>query len=74
MPESITEKAARYLAEGRVTVTLCTPRRIEAVVRGSTGVYRLSWLAGERWPTCDCPAYGRCCHSVALQLVTRKPE
>ena len=72
--ENAEAKARRYLAEGRLTVTLATPRRVEARCRGSLGEeYRLDFTPGT--VHCDCPARGgKCCHLLALGLVTVRPR
>lgn len=66
--ESLEEKAARYLAEGRVKVRVVDAGNVEAKVRGNA-TYATA-CEGKRW-TCDCPAWQRkCCHVIAVQLVT----
>jgi uncharacterized Zn finger protein len=72
--ETLDAKAARYLAEGRLTVTRVGGGAIDAICRGTT----LAWEVGYRrggW-FCTCPAAGfgsRCSHLAALQLVTVRP-
>lgn len=69
MREAVGEKARRYLSEGRLTVTSLHGRRVRATCRGGGGTtYRLGFDRGSWW--CECPAYGRCSHLDALQLVT----
>jgi hypothetical protein len=66
--ETIAGKAARYLAEGRVTVTRVDGDLADAVVRGDSGEHHVSHdPAGWHY---SCPAYGRCSHVEALRLVT----
>jgi uncharacterized Zn finger protein len=68
--ETVTAKAARYLAEGRLVVTGVDGDHVTATCRGSgEGCYQLGHRAGGWW--CSCPVRGtRCCHLLALQLVT----
>lgn len=68
--ETRTAKAARYLAEGRVTVTRVSGDLADAVVRGDSGEHHVSHdPAG--WH-CTCPARGRCAHVAALALITTR--
>lgn len=70
--ETVVSKSHRYLREGRLTVVEVDDDRIVARCRGDGVEYRLGWNAGERW-WCDCPARrDRCCHLVALRLVTTR--
>jgi uncharacterized Zn finger protein len=74
--ENVDVKAARYLREGRITVTRVDGDLVEAECHGAGEVYRLGHHPRHRtgwW--CSCPARGRCCHLAALQLVTvvRRP-
>lgn len=72
--ETIEAKAARYLLAGRVSVLLRTPDgRMRAVVDGDTGVHLLGY--DPRFPgwRCLCDARKRCCHMVALELITGTP-
>jgi uncharacterized Zn finger protein len=71
MPETVEQKARRYLAEGRLVVALVAPDEIRARCRGGGAEYELGLEAGE-W-SCSCPARGRCAHVIALQLVTVAP-
>lgn len=54
--ETVDEKGRRYLTEGRL-----------ARCRGRGAEYALG-LGVDGW-YCGCPARGRCCHRVALELV-----
>jgi hypothetical protein len=66
--ETLEEKAARYLREGRVTVRVIADDRVEAEVRGSEKYKTIR--EGKRW-ACDCPAWQRRCSDViAVELVT----
>jgi hypothetical protein len=71
--ETIVAKSARYLAEGRLTVTgvFATDwdrAHIEARCKGGGEVYRLGYDWRRGW-FCSCPSRGRCCHLTALKLV-----
>jgi uncharacterized Zn finger protein len=69
-PETLEDKAKRYLGEGRVRVRVVTPNVIEADVQGSGEVVYKTRREGRRW-SCDCPAWQRqCCHVRAARLVT----
>jgi uncharacterized Zn finger protein len=73
MRENAETKGRRYLIEGRLTLRLVTPRRVEAVGRGSLGdTYSLSLTAA--LASCDCPARARCAHLIALRLVANRPR
>ncbi len=66
--ETIAAKAARYLAEGRVTVTRVAGDLADAIVMGDSGEHHVSHdPAGWR---CTCPARVRCSHVEALKLIT----
>jgi hypothetical protein len=77
MTPATEEKAARILAEGRLTILFVSTDHIVARCRGSAGdVYRLGSDPGGWW--CSCPAgiHGRpCSHISSLKLVTvlRRP-
>ena len=66
--ENAEVKGRRYVAEGRLLVEHVDARTIRARCRGNGAVYGLGRNRGSWF--CDCPALGRCCHLVALQLVT----
>lgn len=67
--ESAEAKGLRYLCEGRLIVTVVTPRAIAAECRGAGQIYALGWDGCRGW-WCDCPAKATCSHLVALQRVT----
>lgn len=70
--ETITEKALRYIADGRLFVEHADGRTVTATCHGGA-VYRLGFN-GNEW-TCDCPARRGCAHLAALQLVAaRQPQ
>lgn len=69
--ENVEQKGRRYIIEGRLRVTWIDHHRIEATCRGSDATYRLGHDSAG--PYCGCPAKGRCCHLVALNLVTTRP-
>ena len=72
MRESIDVKGRRYLCEGRVLVEHVDTTTVLASVRGSDTVYHVT--GDDHGWTCDCPAQRRCCHEVAVQLVTVRPK
>jgi uncharacterized Zn finger protein len=66
--ESVEVKARRLLTEGRVDVCYRQGRDLRAVVRGDSGEeYEVGHIAGEWY--CGCPAFGRCSHVMAVQLI-----
>jgi uncharacterized Zn finger protein len=70
--ESRTEKAERYLAEGRVIVLELVGERMRAQVKGGRAVYIAGHDEQRGW-WCSCPAASfrrRCSHVDALQLIT----
>lgn len=67
--ETVTEKAVRYLLDGRLLVERVDDEAIVAICAGDSGVYELSRDAGGDWQ-CSCPALRRCSHLAALELVT----
>jgi hypothetical protein len=69
--ESIREKAARYLGDGRLEVELVSQGRVAASCRGESGEYAIEYDPRRRSWTCSCPARKRCCHIAAAELVTR---
>jgi uncharacterized Zn finger protein len=70
--ESAEVKGRRLLTEGRLIVHRADQRVIAATCRGDGGeVYRLGYEPGG-W-ACECPAFGRCSHLVALLLVAVRP-
>ena len=72
-PETIAEKSARYLVEGRLIVERVDDARVVARCRGRGHLYRLGWERGKGW-WCTCPASGACSPLLALQLVVCEPE
>lgn len=66
--ESADAKARRYLGEARLTVTRVAPGEVDATCRGDGAIYQVTYRRG-MW-SCTCEARGRCCHKVALGLVT----
>ena len=69
MRESISEKALRYVGEGRLTVRTLDEAAgtVRASVHGNA-TYSVSYSRSSGW-RCTCPARGRCCHREALGLV-----
>jgi uncharacterized Zn finger protein len=73
MRENAASKGRRLLVEGRLQVRLAGPAGIQALCRGDSGeTYRVEYERGG-W-SCNCPAFGRCSHLIALQLVTVRPN
>lgn len=71
--ENVQVKGRRYLTEGRLTVERVGSGLIVASCRGDDGdVYQLGFDPRKGQWRCTCPARGRCCHLVALRLVTRR--
>lgn len=69
--ESVDDKALRYLAQHRVLIRRVEGREVDAEITGTDRWYVTRRRGGWR---CDCPAYGRCCHLVAVRLVTDPQE
>jgi uncharacterized Zn finger protein len=67
--ENAHAKAARYLAEARLTVEQVNKDLVRATCRGSGAVYDVGWTSMFGW-SCSCPAKGRCSHLLALMAVT----
>ena len=70
-PETVEQKAGRYLCESRVRVLSGTPDTVTATVRGSNGTAYSVVRGAGKGTSCTCPAHGRrCCHRLAVELVT----
>jgi len=68
--ETVEQKAARYLTEGRLTVTYVLGEHVAAVCMGQSGAYDLGYSPGRGW-FCSCPVRADdCCHLRALWLIT----
>jgi hypothetical protein len=67
--ETAADKARRYLATGRLTVTRVDGDVADAIVRGDTGEHHVGHDPVRGWH-CSCPAWGGCSHVTALKLVT----
>jgi uncharacterized Zn finger protein len=72
MRENYRTKGARYVTEGRLTITAITPTLITATVRGAGEIYTVT--ADSRFWNCTCPSCGPCSHIWAAQLVVLKPR
>jgi hypothetical protein len=70
--ETVEQKAARLLTSGRVEVRWVTPGHAVVVVQGDSGEWRLVYQRG-RW-RCPCPAWVRCSHLAAVELVVARPD
>jgi len=69
MRKTATDKADRYLSEGRVIISDVRLDRVSAAVRGNGTVYSSGYTDGQ-WH-CDCPTpTDRCSHLYALRKVT----
>ncbi len=66
--ETLAEKAARLLADGRVHVVYAARHQVRALVEGSTGRYQVRYETGA-W-SCSCDNPRRCSHWTAVDLVT----
>lgn len=64
-------KGARYVAEGRLTVTRVDDHEIAATCKGRGEVWSLGYKRGG-WH-CSCPVRGACSHLHALWCVTIRP-
>jgi hypothetical protein len=69
MRESVPQKAARLLTEGRVHVRHRDEVRIAALVDGDTGRWVVVCDPEGRW-ACSCPAFRACSHAEAVRRVT----
>lgn len=70
--ETAAEKARRYLAEGRLVVTVVDLdcQVVRATCRGDGVLHSLGFHRRLGW-WCSCPSRsGRCCHLLALRSVT----
>jgi len=68
--ESVPEKAARYLREGRLVVTAVSGDYVAALARGDGAIHQLGHEPGRGW-WCSCPVRSdRCAHLAALRSVT----
>jgi hypothetical protein len=70
--EDVQTKGRRYVLESRLTVHVIASDRVRATCKGQGEHYSLGWDPGPGW-WCGCMARTRCCHLVALQLVTVRP-
>lgn len=74
MSATVTTKAIRYLAAGRVLLLEVSPARVAAAVHGTApDPYLTAWTRLTGW-TCTCPAYGACSHVAAVQAVTCRQQ
>jgi hypothetical protein len=72
MRENVQAKAQRYLGEGRIVIRELDEYAgtLLADARGSGSVYGVSRDERGRW-RCDCATRGpKCCHILAVKLVT----
>lgn len=71
--ESVTEKAHRYLTEGRLTVGRVDGVSVLARCRGGDGTVYTLGRDPEQGVFCGCPARVECAHLAALRLVVDVP-
>ncbi len=75
MTETVDEKAARYLKEGRMRVERVEPPfgLVVAHCQGETGEYALGYDPSVKQWRCTCPELQhRCSHLAALKMVVRR--
>ena len=71
--ETVEDKAARLLLAGRVQVLEVIPGRALVQVQGDSDCWRLAYRRG-RWSCpCPAPAWRRCSHVAAAELVVGRP-
>jgi hypothetical protein len=71
--ETVEGKAGRLLLAGRVRVLEVTPGHALVEVEGDSGTWRLAYRRG-RWSCpCPAPAWRRCSHLAAAELVVGRP-
>jgi hypothetical protein len=68
--ENAQAKATRLLVEGRVSVVRVDQRGALAIVKGDTGLHRVTYNGS--WH-CDCAALGMCSHGLACARVVVPP-
>lgn len=72
MREHKAAKAARLLAEGRLTVRRAGGGFAVATARGDRSDYEVRYEDGQS--TCSCPSFRLCSHRIALRLVVVPPR
>lgn len=74
--ETVEQKAARIVAEGRLTVRYRVGADVYALCDGDHGSYHLGRTKTSPGGYCECPTRSRrCSHLIALALVTDpKPD
>jgi len=71
---SLTERALRLIADGRLVVTLVDGEQVQATVRGTDTTHLVGYRRGGWYCDCQAHQYGqRCTHLAAVQLVCRRP-
>jgi hypothetical protein len=71
--ESVEGKAARLLAAGRVHVLAVSPGHSLVEVVGDSGTWRLAYRRGRWVCPCPAPAWRRCSHLAAVELIVGRP-
>lgn len=69
--EAVPDKARRYLGEGRVRLARVNHGDVCAFIDGGGPIPYVVTLRRDTW-RCTCPAWGRCCHLVAVRLVAQQ--
>ena len=67
--EGMAGKAARLLAEGRVTVRRFSGDDARFLVQGDSDRYEVIWHGEAASWVCSCPARGNCSHLAAVLLI-----
>jgi hypothetical protein len=72
--ETLEQRALRYIAERRLTVTWVDHERVEVRVRGTDAEHVVGYERGGWTCTCEAARFSRrCTHLHAAQLVTVRP-
>ncbi len=69
--ETVDQKANRLLTAGRAQVRWVTPGHALVEVEGDSGAWRVIYRQGRL--RCPCPAWVRCSHLAAAELVVGRP-
>jgi uncharacterized Zn finger protein len=71
MRENAFTKSRRSLVSGAVTVIRVDRSGVVAIVKGDTGLHRVTY-EGSAW-ACNCVARGTCSHALAVAAVAAPP-
>lgn len=72
--ETAVEKGRRYIAEGRLTITMLDDDGSTAATCRGTGTRWLVTIDPDGYWACTCPARTVCAHIEALALVVDAPH